>query len=172
MSKKKIILIVIAVVLIILLGFVAYIKLNNNEYDYDEKNAESIILDDSIKVDGIKLDDKIRLVVYPTKNNNCRDDFKLYSQYDNSNVYFVCIGEIEIIYHPNISRVDTIKYNPKSNIDFIIGQMNAIELYRDGGSIMYERDNLRVLKCNTIDGNKDVYFGTKELEYKNNFCKN
>ncbi len=143
----------------------------NNEYDYDVKNAKSIILDDSIEVNGKKLDDKIRLVVYPTKNNNCKDDVKLYSQYENSNVYFVCIGEVEIVYHPNMSHVETINYNSKSNIDYIIRQMNIKEQYRDGGSIMYEREGLRILKCNTVDGNKDIYIGYGNLEYNDRFCK-
>lgn len=142
----------------------------NDEYDYDVKNSETIILDDSVVLDGKKLDDKVRLVVYPTKNNNCKDDVKFYSQYENSNVYFVCIGEIEKVYHPNMSYVETIKYNPKSNIDYITHQMNIIEQYRDGGSIMYERDNLRILKCNTVDGNKDIYIGYNNLEYKDGYC--
>ncbi len=141
------------------------------EWDYDVKNAKSIILDDSIEVNGKKLDDKIRLVVYPTKNNNCKDDVKLYSQYENSNVYFVCIGEVEIVYHPNMSHVETINYNSKSNIDSIIRQMNIKEQYRDGGSIMYERESLRILKCNTVDGNKDIYIGYGNLEYNDRFCK-
>ena len=144
----------------------------NDESDYDVKNAKTIILDDSIEVSGKKLDEKVRLVVYPTKNNNCKDEIRLYSQYGNSNVYFVCIGEVEIVYHPNMSHVETINYNSKSNIDYIIRQMNIKEQYRDGGSIMYEREGLRILKCNTVDGNKDIYIGYNNLEYKDGYCMN
>ncbi len=146
-------------------------RANYENDDSDVKNSETIILDDAVEIDGKKLDDKVRLVVYPTQNNNCIDDVKLYSRYENSNVYFVCIGEVEIVYHPNISHVETIKYNPKSNIDYITHQMNIKEQFRDGGSIMYQKDNLRILKCNTVDGNKDIYIGYNNLEYKSNYCK-
>ena len=83
----------------------------------------------------------------------------------------MCIGEIEIIPHPNISHIETVKDNSKSYIDYITRQMTVKEQYRDGGSIMYERDDLRVLKCNTADGNKDIYIGYNNLEYKKDYCK-
>ena len=43
-------------------------------------------------------------------------------------------------------------------------------MYKDGGTKMYQGNNYRMLVCNTIDGNKDVYFGDLTLEYENDYC--
>ena len=36
---------------------------------------------------------------------------------------------------------------------------------------MYKKDNYRMLLCNILDENKDVYFGDETLEYEENYCK-
>lgn len=33
------------------------------------------------------------------------------------------------------------------------------EMYKDGGSMRYQYENYTIIKCNTLDGNKDVYIG-------------
>ena len=48
----------------------------------------------------------------------------------------------------------------------------------DGGTKIYEdadnyTDNgLTLIKCNTLDGNRDIYIGPKDMEYQESFCKN
>ena len=39
---------------------------------------------------------------------------------------------------------------------------NAV-LYDDGGSMEYHYDNYTIIKCNTLDGNRDVYIGDKTM---------
>lgn len=39
-----------------------------------------------------------------------------------------------------------------------------VEMYEDGGSIEYHYENYTIIKCHTIDGNRDVYIGTKDLK--------
>lgn len=46
----------------------------------------------------------------------------------------------------------------KANKDF----PNAIS-YNDGGSMEYHYDNYTIVKCNRLDGNRDVYIGTKNM---------
>ena len=46
----------------------------------------------------------------------------------------------------------------KANKDF----PNAIS-YDDGGSIEYHYENYTIIKCHTLDGNRDVYIGTKDM---------
>ncbi len=36
-------------------------------------------------------------------------------------------------------------------------------MYRDGGSIMYQYENYTIIKCHTLDGNRDVYIGSKGM---------
>lgn len=35
--------------------------------------------------------------------------------------------------------------------------------YDDGGSMEYHYDNYTIIKCNRLDGNRDVYIGTKDM---------
>ena len=46
----------------------------------------------------------------------------------------------------------------KANKDF----PNAAS-YDDGGSMEYHYENYTIIKCNTLNGNRDVYIGTKDM---------
>lgn len=46
----------------------------------------------------------------------------------------------------------------KANKDF----PNVVS-YDDGGSIEYHYENYTIIKCHTLDGNRDVYIGTKDM---------
>lgn len=67
----------------------------------------------------------------------------------------------------------------KITIDKIIedlkkyGELNdgGTEIYKDGGTKKYLTDNYTIIKCNTLDGNKDIYIGDKDMEYEEGFCK-
>ncbi len=47
----------------------------------------------------------------------------------------------------------------KANKDF----PNAVS-YDDGGSMEYHYENYTIIKCHTLDGNRDVYIGNKDLK--------
>ena len=56
----------------------------------------------------------------------------------------------------------------KITMDEIIAKANkdfpdAVS-YDDGGSIEYHYDNYTIIKCHTLDGNRDVYIGNKDLK--------
>lgn len=36
-------------------------------------------------------------------------------------------------------------------------------MYRDGGSMLYQYQSYAILKCHTVDGNRDVYIGTPDM---------
>lgn len=50
----------------------------------------------------------------------------------------------------------------KANQDEKEGKIKA-EMYQDGGSMEYHYENYTIIKCHTIDGNRDVYIGTKDI---------
>lgn len=50
----------------------------------------------------------------------------------------------------------------KSNKDLLEGKITVAN-YKDGGSRLYKYDDYTILKCHTIDGNRNVYFGTPEM---------
>ena len=37
-------------------------------------------------------------------------------------------------------------------------------MYKVGGSMEYQYDTYTIIKCHTVDGNRDVYIGTKDLK--------
>lgn len=45
------------------------------------------------------------------------------------------------------------------------------QIYKDGGTILYQSKTIGLLKCNTLDGNQDIYIGDKDLTYENDYCK-
>lgn len=45
------------------------------------------------------------------------------------------------------------------------------EIYKDGGTKKYLTDSYTIIKCNTLEGNKDIYIGDKDMEYEEAFCK-
>lgn len=51
----------------------------------------------------------------------------------------------------------------KANQDEKEGNIKA-DMYKDGGSIEYYYENYTIIKCHTLDGNRDVYIGTKDLK--------
>lgn len=51
----------------------------------------------------------------------------------------------------------------KANKDEKDGKIKA-DMYKDGGSMEYHYKNYTIIKCHTVDGNRDVYIGTKDLK--------
>ncbi len=51
----------------------------------------------------------------------------------------------------------------KANQDEKDGKIKA-DMYKDGGSKEYHYDNYTIIKCHTLEGNRDVYIGTKDLK--------
>ena len=91
-------------------------------------------------------------------------------------VYFVCLNEI-YIKKENTKQItleyhfDNVNQSFDASIDQLINQMEMVDVYKDGGTKMYRGNNYRMLVCNTIDGNKDIYIGDINLEYENDYCK-
>ena len=51
----------------------------------------------------------------------------------------------------------------KANQDEKDGKIKA-DMYKDGGSMEYHYENYTIIKMHTLDGNRDVYIGTKNLK--------
>lgn len=45
------------------------------------------------------------------------------------------------------------------------------KIYKDDGSRKYFDDSYTIIRCNTINGNKDIYIGKNDMEYKEGFCE-
>jgi hypothetical protein len=108
--------------------------------------------------------------------NALKIDNKIYEY----TIYYYDLNSVKIkINDADYDLVDALK-NKKITINNIIDSMSKGTLYRDGGSKLYNSNRsiiddsatgFRILKCNTIDGNKDVYIGPANMKYEDNFCK-
>ena len=55
----------------------------------------------------------------------------------------------------------------------ITNLLNKQSILKDGGTIIFKNKNknITLIKCNTIDNNKDIYIGDYNLNFKSNMCK-
>ena len=110
-------------------------------------------------------------------DNNSNDEAtcnykpKLLTMHDTRKIYTYCLNDIELtIDNKNINLKDYIKSNKKS-IEKIIDTLEFEKAFDDGGTTIYKNDKIKLIKCNKIDGNKDIYIGKKDMKFKQNFCK-
>lgn len=95
-------------------------------------------------------------------------------------IYYYGIDSFNIkIDNQEYDFINAIKEN-KITTERIINEMNIVAELNDGGTKIYQNNNnnnkyfindYRIIKCNTIDGNKDIYIGNNEMQFQDNFCK-
>lgn len=84
-------------------------------------------------------------------------------------------GEVNILINKEEISFRDALLNNKITMDEIIAKANqdlidkkiSGDMYRDGGSMIYNYDNYSIIKCHTLDGNRDVYIGIKEMTINN-----
>ncbi len=89
-------------------------------------------------------------------------DYNLYN-YGLHDVYVTVDGD-------TLPLIEALKYG-KVTIDGIIAECNRLssigeiqsEQYKDGGSILFDFGDFKILKYHTIEGNRDVYIGTSDM---------
>lgn len=110
-----------------------------------------------------------------TRTPNCKDEIKEYHHQDNRTIYFVCIDEI--ILKRKTAKDMTLKYHLQNvnqtfsdSIKQLVSDIDDIEYLKDGGTKIYKHKEYTIILCNTIEGNKDIYIGNANMEYKENYC--
>ena len=129
-------------------------------------------------------DNKVNIIV-PEKNTptiitveatECNT--KNYIELTDYNIYTYCLEHLMIFINNNL--VELKNYVPDKP-EFITELISNLELeteLNDGGTKIYKDKNdytnagLTLIKCNTLDSNKDIYIGPKDMEYQESFCKN
>lgn len=107
------------------------------------------------------------------KTKKCDNKAKLYYTVDNRNIYTYCLDQIKISKSNEIIQLkDYLEVDPNA-IDFVINDFTEEPegLFDDGGSLLYSGIDFNLLECHTLAGNNDIYIGTENMEYFNDFCK-
>ena len=94
---------------------------------------------------------------------NCSEEiYTKYYEEGNQTIYLACISEINLI-------------DNNQNINKITNKLSAVAYAYDGGTVVYQdlqehkitNHGLTVVQCNTMEGNKDVYIGSLQMNYEN-----
>lgn len=113
--------------------------------------------------------------------DRCNNEVSEYYNSKNQKIYFVCLDEMYI--QEGDYKITLKDYLHNKNLETemqnMTDMMEVNEIYKDGGTTIYRDKNKKlssngftIIKCNTLDGNKNIYFGTSNLEYIEDFCKN
>ena len=113
-------------------------------------------------------------------SNNCDKQAKLYYSENDINVYIYCLDDIKVGEEQKLR--DYLKekdVNIHTSINYLIDKLTNEGVFikgekailNDGGSKMYINDNINILMCNTLEGNRDIYIGNGSMKYENGFCK-
>ena len=90
----------------------------------------------------------------------------------NGSMFLYCIDKIEMDGNEFFQYFTDTYQTFDDALNGITSGMKLKETYKDGGSKLYEKSGLRILVCNTLEGNKDIFIGNSQLTYKDNYCKN
>ena len=102
---------------------------------------------------------------------------KNYIELKDYNVYTYCLDHLTLFENNNL--VELKNYVPDKP-EFITELISNLELETeldDGGTKIYKdktdytNAGLTLIKCNTLDGNKDIYIGPKDMEYQESFAR-
>ena len=148
---------------------VVVVELINNTKEEQEKFRKEIIDSEYIKfVQGSQQNNQ---QIKITKTNDCDNQVIKYYQFEEQKVYLVCLDEITIDGATLKDYFSKTYQTFNDSINSLINNMKLIDTYKDGGTKLYKNDTISIIKCNTIDGNKDIYIGDTNLEYQENYCK-
>ena len=113
-----------------------------------------------------------------SEDNDENIKFKKYLKLDNRTIYLAeNISELFIVENKNQTSLRKYIINSTESVDKSIENitniLNKQSILKDGGTIIFKKKdkNITLIKCNTIDNNKDIYIGDFNLNFKSSMCK-
>jgi 6-phosphogluconate dehydrogenase len=117
-------------------------------------------------------------VINTVETENCNNKVVEYYTLNNQSVYLVCLENIVLEY--DNFKITLKNYLTKdgntidSVIEKIINKLTLEDGLWDGGTTIYRNNDITIIKCNTLDENKDVYIGNESMDedygFQNGFC--
>lgn len=120
-----------------------------------------------------------KIKIQKTESNNY-NDFNKYLEQDNIDIYIKSnLKEIFYYIEPNkkVTLKEFITTSSKTIEDSIKNLTNLLELTytaKDGGTKIYKSEDfdITIIKCNTIEGNKDIFVGDYLMDFDDSkMCK-
>ena len=105
-------------------------------------------------------------------NKDCNNKAQLLVEQKDRKIYTYCLNNATIKINDKEEKLQNFIETDEKAIDKIINTLKLEGTYSDGGTKLYKGKNLTLVKCNTLDGNRDIYIGDQNMEFKQNFCDN
>lgn len=105
-------------------------------------------------------------------NINCNNKPQLLVEQKERKIYTYCLNDVMIKINDKEENLKEFIETDEKAIDKIIETLELEGAYSDGGTKLYKGETLTLVKCNTLDGNRDVYIGDQNMKFKQNFCDN
>lgn len=155
--KKITTIIIVVIIIFIVLNLVSMLTLGNNQ----ETNNDNFI------------------EVNQNSKQEITKEIIVDNEQDSYTIYYYGIDSATINLDNQKYDLGEVISQEKITIEEIIeelkiyGQLNdgGTVIYKDAGTKKYLTDNYTIIKCHTIDGNRDIYIGDKDMEYEEEFCK-
>lgn len=95
---------------------------------------------------------------------------------ENYNLYYYKLNNVIYIDNNEEVELKDALASGKITIDDIVSKLEKKQTIFDGGTTIYKnadffKEDIELIKCNTKEGNRDVYVGLSGMGYRNNFCK-
>jgi len=109
------------------------------------------------------------------KSDNCIGNLDLYyTDSDGNDYYLYCLDSLVVDYGDRTLELNKALERKQIEMDFIFEEVKkegSVITYKDGGSLKYSNNDFTLLSCQTVDGNNDYYFGPRDMEYREGFCR-
>ena len=148
---------------------VVVVELIDNSSEEQEKFRKEVV--DSEYIKFVQGNQQYNQQIKITKTNDCDNKVIEYYKYEEQKVYLVCLDEIKLDDATLKDYFSKTYQTFDDSINNLTNSMKLVDTYKDGGTKLYKNDSIALIKCNTIDGNKDIYIGDINLEYEESFCK-
>ncbi len=125
----------------------------------------------NILIDGYE---EFELNVKPSKDRNkikVLNNKELNKNDIDYNLYYYGLDEVNITIKDKTITLQEALRSGKMTINGLIIKANKdfpnAQVYKDGGSMEYHYDNYTIIKMHKVNGNRDVYIGTKDMTINN-----
>lgn len=145
------------------------------QYDgFIQETYPAQIHTNNIKTDGYE---EFILSVQESKNKSNEkilNNKELYEYNSDYNLYYYGLNQVNITINEKTITLEQALREGKITIDGIISKANTdvnnqvikSEMYKEGGTIEYYYPDYTIIKCHSLDGNRDVYIGIPEMRLK------
>lgn len=108
---------------------------------------------------------------YIEEKNNCNTLEKI--EMNGYNLYLDCVDVVYETKDYYQMPLENALKEKKLTRKKIKNKLSLKNMLKDGGTATYtnQEENISIILCNTIEGNKDIYVGSANMKYKDNFCK-